>query len=567
MRYDITNELTQTLLQGNAAYQSVEDVRLLAIPEISSGFVKAPWIQIPFPLPQLSGAGDMQSMIASANQRSGLSPDERQWPVWFHAPLDAPGQYMVTIRLTVLRPCHVMLFANHRQLIFAMDAHAPCEAEVRFHLHMGRIIPRGMSEPHAHRSLDVCLFGAARLTCVDVERSNAPTVFVMGDSTVTDQSAEAPWSPLTSYSGWGQMLPAFLREAAVSNHAHSGLTTESFRTEGHWDVMRTEVRPGDTVLMQFGHNDQKLPHLKAMEGYAANLRRYIDDLRAMGAIPVLVTPLARNTWFADGTYNDLLAAYADAVNETGKQTQTPVIDLHRYSMDFLCAHGMEQARNYFYPGDYTHTNDHGAYLMAAFVAGELHKLCLPHGAVWNRLPSWPPNKHYDRTLPPKALRAEARFDWHANQSLLPDSLDRPDDPITRAEAFEMVVKACRFFGVNVYNDAFDDVTGHETWAGMIEAAQQNGLIPPEMVDHKRLEPERPIAPFEFAAVLIRGALARMPVWQPCDVPGSIPAFARSAVGLLAGKRLWKDRYTMQAAMTRSDALSLCKALMDDTAKQ
>nr|WP_304954957.1 hypothetical protein [uncultured Acetatifactor sp.] len=84
---------------------------------------------------------------------------------------------------------------------------------------------------------------------------------------MTDQSAEYPYAPGTNYSGWGQMISAYLNQRiAVSNHAHSGLTTASFREEGHYGILEQYIRPGDYMLIQFAHNDQKLDELKAQEG-------------------------------------------------------------------------------------------------------------------------------------------------------------------------------------------------------------------------------------------------------------------------------------------------------------
>ena len=103
--------------------------------------------------------------------------------------------------------------------------------------------------------------------------------WVCGDSTVTDQTANLPYAPGTSYCGWGQMLPAYLPDVCITNHAHSGLTTESFTSEGHWDIVKPRLRAGDICLYQFGHNDQKLAHLQAYGGYTDRLRTYIKEAR------------------------------------------------------------------------------------------------------------------------------------------------------------------------------------------------------------------------------------------------------------------------------------------------
>ena len=92
--------------------------------------------------------------------------------------------------------------------------------------------------------------------------------------------------PGSSYAGWGQMLGRFLPgDWCVSNHAHSGLTTESFTEGGHWAIVEPRLRAGDFCLLQFGHNDQKLPHLAARGGYTERLRGYLRAIRTRGAQP------------------------------------------------------------------------------------------------------------------------------------------------------------------------------------------------------------------------------------------------------------------------------------------
>ena len=134
------------------------------------------------------------------------------------------------------------------------------------------------------------------------------------------------------------------------------------------------MKPGDFCLLQFGHNDQKLAHLQAKTGYRENLLRYINEIRGCCGIPILVTPLARNTWKEDGAYNDLLKEHAEAVFEVGEETGVPVIDLHRYAMQLIQENGKEASRVYFHPGDMTHTNEYGSWLFAKFIAENLKNL-------------------------------------------------------------------------------------------------------------------------------------------------------------------------------------------------
>src|SRR3546814_383022 len=80
------------------------------------------------------------------------------------------------------------------------------------------------------------------------------TIFLIGDSTV----ANKPYRVSNPERGWGQVLPLYVDESiTVENHALNGRSTKSFRDEGHWEKVRTRIKPGDYVIIEFGHNDQK----------------------------------------------------------------------------------------------------------------------------------------------------------------------------------------------------------------------------------------------------------------------------------------------------------------------
>lgn len=195
-------------------------------------------------------------------------------------------------------------------------------------------------------------------------------ILLAGDSTVTEQPRKPGFDAKTTYCGWGQMLPLFLRpEISVLNFADSGLTVETFRNNGFYERLCAVLTAGDFVLIQFGHNDQKLPHLRENDGYARELVRYLEELRALGGVPVLVTSVARNSWRGDnGEYNDLLAPYAQAMCEVGARMQAPVLDLHAATVAWIKQLGLQEAKRYFHPGDYTHPNDFGGFAWANMLA-------------------------------------------------------------------------------------------------------------------------------------------------------------------------------------------------------
>ena len=291
-----------------------------------------------------------------------------------------PGDYQIHLRLKAKK--HVsecFIFAGRKSLVWKGSLKAGQELERNFVTNVSKIIPRYHEETMEMKYIclsmaaenleDIEILGIASELVVDNPLKH---LWLCGDSTVTDQAADLPYNPGACYSAWGQTLPAFLAEGyVVSNHAHCGLTTESFRLEGHYRIVCGLVRPGDFVFFQFGHNDQKLTHLLPDTGYRENLIRYIEEIRNLEANPVLVTPLARNTWKPEGGYNDLLEEYGDMVARIGTEYRVPVLDLHKKSADLFCRQGFEAAKGWFHPGDLTHTNEYGAYKMAGFIAEEL----------------------------------------------------------------------------------------------------------------------------------------------------------------------------------------------------
>ncbi len=453
------------------------------------------------------------------------------------------------------------------------------------------IIPRGQTQVYTDKSLDIAVLARRpRISRIEVEELDCPTVFIAGDSTVTDQGAEYPYAPGTSYSGWGQMISGYLnREVAVSNHAHSGLTTASFRDEGHYGIVQQYIRSGDYLLIQFAHNDQKLESLKAEEGYRANLLRYIGECRERGVFPILVTPLARNTWKGnDGSYNDLLEEYAAVCIRIGQQENLPVVDLHRRSMDFIVKTGLEASKSYFFPGDYTHGNDYGAYLMAGMVAEEISRVC---------------GKREEREYRFLAECVTGGFgEWAAAERIVPltkpekyenvpnpeevqalSDIENPSQPADRVSALDMVIRTARFFPTNVYNDMFTDVVGHEWYAGTVECAYQNGMIDPGLVEDGRFFPLRPVTLEEFLVFAVNGYKSRraLPdngtaaaepgagaetVKDPAErfrvYDGKCREFARPYVRAACGLGLLPldGSAVLDRVLTRGEAVELCRKL-------
>lgn len=240
--------------------------------------------------------------------------------------------------------------------------------------------PRESGAPNWDDQLSLEFIGpTARARLVSIEPAPATTVrvFLAGDSTVTDQSIEP-------YVGWGQVFPLFVGDrAVVANHAESGRALRSFQGERRLDKILALLRPGDFVLIQFGHNDQKEKGegVGAFTTYAARLKAYVDAIQAKGGKPVLVTAVARRRFDAQGQVVESLGDFPEAVRRVAKERGLPLIDLNTASKQVYQALGVERSKlallhypaNTF-PGqteplrDDTHFGAYGAYEMARCVA-------------------------------------------------------------------------------------------------------------------------------------------------------------------------------------------------------
>lgn len=564
---------------GFVTEQNRREQEQLQISELNSAFDTVYWYQDEnLSVLQEDEDGvflDSDAVIASLEDKTGEPErgEHRRIPLSFKMDVPRQGNYKVSITICTKESLRdVLIFTGRRRLGYRGDIPAgtfTCTMMVN----VCDIVPRGYTERFPDKTLDITVAAdRPRISSIQVAEAACPVVYIAGDSTVTDQSADYPYAPGTSYSGWGQMISAYFDDrVAVSNHAHSGLTTASFREEGHYAILDQYSRAGDFMFCQFGHNDQKLDELKAKGGYYSNLVRYITECRDKGVYPLLVTPIARNTWKGnDGSYNDLLAEYADVCQEIGEAMDVPVLDLHRLSMDFVVEHGLEGSKPYYFPNDYTHSNDYGAYYMAGLVAQEITRVCAGHSepryrflaeCVTEGFGSWEPAEEI--VVPDKPAVYENVANPMEGNSLLSE-VENLQENADRASVLDMIIKTARFFPTNVYNDMFTDVVGHEWYAGAVECAYQNGIIDENLVEDQRFYPEREVTLEEFLVFGMNGYKSRkvLPEEQECAYDGSCRDFTRPfvraacAVGLIPGD----GSADLNKVITRGEAVELCRKM-------
>lgn len=216
------------------------------------------------------------------------------------------------------------------------------------------------------------------------------TIFLVGDSTMANKPLDE-----NPERGWGMYLPKYLTdEVEVQNHAVNGRSTKSFINEHRWDTVMSRLKPGDFVLIQFGHNDQKVDDSNrsapAHTLYKDNLTRFVKDVRDRGGFPVLITPVMRRKFDADGKFVDQHGDYPAVVKEVAAMMNVFLIDLHKSSEELIVKEGVKGSRRFFlnipanhfknYKGkeeDNTHFSDYGAASVASLVCADIKKQGMP----------------------------------------------------------------------------------------------------------------------------------------------------------------------------------------------
>ncbi|WP_181306077.1 rhamnogalacturonan acetylesterase [Rufibacter sp. XAAS-G3-1] len=218
-----------------------------------------------------------------------------------------------------------------------------------------------------------------------------PTLFLIGDSTVKNGRGNGGgglW-------GWGSFLAEHFdtTKIAVQNHALGGTSSRTFRTQGHWAKVLPNVKAGDFVMIQFGHNDssplndtlrargtiknnsdesQEIDNLitkkhEVVHSYGWYLRQFITEIQAKGATAIVLSPVPRNTW-RNGKANRNDQDYGKWAAEAASQKNAPFIDLNKIISERYEKEGEAKVRStYFNTTDHTHTIEEGAKVNAAAV--------------------------------------------------------------------------------------------------------------------------------------------------------------------------------------------------------
>lgn len=250
-----------------------------------------------------------------------------------------------------------------------------------------KLKPREVDYKNWDDSLNLSFCGSApAVQRIQIEPvTDVTTVFLCGNSTVVDQEDE-PWA------SWGQMITRwFGPQVAIANFAESGLSCTTFLAQLRLDKILSQLKNGDYVIVEFGHNDEK--EKKAGDGawysYSRNLKIFADRVKAAGGHIIFCTPTARR-FFKDGRIENTHGDYPEAMKTVAEREQVPVIDLTRMSTIFYETLGEEGSKKALvhYPAntfpnqekalaDNTHFNPYGAWEIAKMVVMGLKQIQSP----------------------------------------------------------------------------------------------------------------------------------------------------------------------------------------------
>ncbi|MFD2162154.1 rhamnogalacturonan acetylesterase [Paradesertivirga mongoliensis] len=252
-----------------------------------------------------------------------------------------------------------------------------------------------------NKTLRTYLLGLAVLisSCLVMKPEDKPTLFLIGDSTVRHGSKGmgdgGRW-------GWGDLIAAYFdtTKISVKNEALGGTSSRTFMHRGRWAAVLPQIKKGDYVIMQFGHNDRSPlddaarargtiqgngneskeiynPITKQKEvvyTYGWYLRKFISDIQAKGATAIVASSIPQNNW-SNGKVERNFTNYSQWAHDAAVQGGAYFIDLHKIASDHYDREGEQKVRaTYFNATDGTHTIEAGARLNAQSVVEGLNQL-------------------------------------------------------------------------------------------------------------------------------------------------------------------------------------------------
>jgi len=219
--------------------------------------------------------------------------------------------------------------------------------------------------------------------CLKVDKRT--NIWMVGDSTMAWKNPKSE-----PESGWGEGLKEFVKnKAMVHNHAANGRSSKSFVNEGRWKAVLDSIRPGDYVVIQFGHNDEKNDstlHTDPYTSFKQYLKKYIDETRQKGGIPLVCNSIVRRHFDAAGNLKNSHGEYINAAREAAMENKTLFVDMEALTRKLVVEMGPQKSKTLFVfcqPGecpkrpkgsaDSTHLNYEGARRVAGLFISDIKK--------------------------------------------------------------------------------------------------------------------------------------------------------------------------------------------------
>lgn len=464
--------------------------------------------------------------------------DKRRGVTVFKSEVSEFGTYEVTVSVrTYGEDRDISLFAGRRNLIDGNIRLSEGEVYTKvFYQAVMPYIPALSSKRCNDKYIFVSMAGFSPeevdkpegiQVSISAVRKDVPVIWIAGDSTLTDQNAGIPYYPYGSCAGWAQMLTRYTDRVAVCNLAHSGMTTNCFRDDGHYAIALEYMKEGDIFIIQFGHNDQKRRNLAARGGYAHNLERFALEVRIKGATPVICSPISRiplELSEADAkelsmpAFYSLLQEYADAARDVAREQDILFVDLHDKAMKKWIELSKE-AGDYFIKGDITHTNEYGALMIADMFVKEVGN-ALP-GLEYRELQVMTPGQ--DTKDIPKELPLKSPFEIeppYLDISNIPEYegirkafkyglLDpcvmylHPYDPMPRGQLLMVMFNAFKMPGTRPYKKKYKDVKVDEWISGYVQTLINEGFLDEEEGEKTLFRPDDALTFGELSKFIIK----------------------------------------------------------------
>ncbi|GAB2567509.1 rhamnogalacturonan acetylesterase [Gracilibacillus alcaliphilus] len=205
-------------------------------------------------------------------------------------------------------------------------------------------------------------------------------VYLAGDSTMQTYSLQDG-----RQAGWGQFIAEYFHPSVTFyNYAIGGRSTKTFIEEGRLANILSEIEAGDYLFVQMGHNDstkeRPARYTEPYQDYKQYLRQYVEGVRSKGAVPILITPVAR-LHYVRGEFLADFGDYCNAMKEIAAEMQVDVMDLMQASIRYFTTIGYQAVMPFFMVSqngdDHTHFTDVGASQIARIVSEEVKKLSIP----------------------------------------------------------------------------------------------------------------------------------------------------------------------------------------------